>query len=568
MKFCSIYFALLLFFLKGNAQFDTYPQGYFANPLQIPISLSGNFGELRNNHYHMGLDFRTGGRVNLPVYAAADGFISRIKVEPVGFGQSISIDHPNGFTSLYAHLNGFTPEIEKWVKSHQYKESSWKITLYPEPKIFPVKKGMLIGYSGNTGGSQAPHLHFEIRRTYDEACLNPLLFGFPLQDHQLPRILRMAVYDRTRSTYEQSPELVSLKLETPGNYQTIPTLVKVKSPLISLAFSAFDSEDGSSNLNGIAAASLWVDGVKKISLMMDQIGYENTRYFNAHIDYRTRISGGPWLQHLSALPGYRKSIYVPQTETGILSLKDGLVHDILIEVTDAYGNTAKLHSTIQWDGTNSQVSLVKKEGRIFYPGMMDVFESSTCEFFIGENALYDIAFVGHQSLVALQGAVSELHQIGAKWIPLQDSILIRLKPLRILSPLEKDRMIMSWTNGIKKAVQKVEWQGTWAGARFRDFGNFQLIIDTIPPRIVPLNFKDGTDLSKSGSLIFSVKDNHEKIEHVNTYLDGKWLRFSNDKNLAFLYRMDENFPAGLHELKIEAVDVAGNASSAVFYLKR
>lgn len=568
MKRHSILCLFLCVCLIGKSQFASYPQGYFSEPLHLPIRLSGNFGELRNNHYHMGLDFRTGGRVNLPVYAAADGFISRVKVEPVGFGQSLTIDHPNGYSTLYAHLNKFSPEIESWVKQHQYDRASWKITLYPTAALFPVKKGMLIGFSGNTGGSQAPHLHFEIRRTLDEACLNPMLFGFPMADHQRPRILKLAIYDRTKSTYEQSPQLVPVTFNTNNNYTTKPELIKVKSSSISLALTAYDSEDGSSNLNGIAAATLWIDQQKKISFVMDQIGYDDTRYLNAHVDYRTRTLGGSWLQHMSALPGYERSIYDPKNENGIFSLADGQIHAIDVEVKDAYGNVSMLHTRMQWEGTATTTKTEIKEGRIFYPRMLDVFESPTCEFFLGERSLYDKAFVGHQIIQSTTGAASDIHQIGARWIPLHDSILIRIKPNSVISLAEKEKMLMTWTNGVKKSVQRVIWQGAWAAARYRDFGNFQLIIDTIPPRIVPVNFKEGADLSNKNSLIFHVKDEYEKIRQVNVFLDGQWLRFSNDKNLAFVYRMDEYFSSGQHELKIQAEDEAGNITTQSFQVKR
>ena len=180
---------------------DPYPQGYFRNPLSIPMSLSGNFGELRPNHYHMGLDLKTNKVQNLSVFAAADGYISRIKIEPGGFGRAIYINHPNGYTSLYAHLNNFFPALEQYVKQKQYSAQSWNIYLEIPPDLFPVKKGNFIAYSGTTGGSQAPHVHFEIRKTDVDVNLNPLLFGFPIPDKTSPTLPRLAIYDRSKSLY-------------------------------------------------------------------------------------------------------------------------------------------------------------------------------------------------------------------------------------------------------------------------------------------------------------------------------------------------------------------------------
>ncbi|MBD0331806.1 MAG: M23 family metallopeptidase, partial [Chitinophagaceae bacterium] len=187
-----------------------YPKDYFRNPLDIPMELVANFGELRPNHWHMGLDVRTNQKVNLPVYAAADGYVSKVKIEPEGFGQSIFINHPNGFTTVYAHLNAFFPALTGYVKEQQYKLQSWQVEIKIPEELFPVKKGDFIAYSGNTGASQGPHLHFEIRNTETEKCLNPLLFGFPVADYVPPTLIRLALYDRNKSTYHQQPRLISL----------------------------------------------------------------------------------------------------------------------------------------------------------------------------------------------------------------------------------------------------------------------------------------------------------------------------------------------------------------------
>src|SRR5215208_6718271 len=191
-----------LLFIDSTAQ--TYPRGYFRHPLNIPMALVANFGEIRVNHWHMGLDIRTQQKVNLPVYAAADGYIVRVSVEPGGFGQAIYINHPNGFTTLYGHLNSFFSDLAEYVKKQQYAQESWRINLMLPPDLFPVKKGALIARSGSTGASEGPHVHFEIRDTKTENCLNPLLFGFPVPDAVPPTLIRLATYDRNKSTWEQS----------------------------------------------------------------------------------------------------------------------------------------------------------------------------------------------------------------------------------------------------------------------------------------------------------------------------------------------------------------------------
>jgi len=549
------------------SQSPGYPQGYFRNPLAIPISLSGNFGELRPNHYHMGLDLKTNARENLPVYAAADGYIARIKIEPGGFGRAIYINHPNGFTTLYAHLNDFTPKLDNWLKQQQYQLESWKVFLEPDPALFPVKKGDFIAYSGNTGGSQAPHLHFEIRRTIDDVNVNPMLFGFPLADNTRPRILRLAVYDRTRSVYEQSPKLVTVKAGAAGNYNSSPMLITVSSPKISLAITSFDNHTGSSNLNGIYEASFYLDEVLVSSFRMDNISYNDTRYLNAHIDYKLKANAGSWLQHLSELPGYFNSIYSKETGNGTIDISDGEIHDIRIRVRDGYGNSSVVNSKIKWDGKSIIPAL--PAGKQFYPLMLDAYETEECEFFIGERCLYDSVRIRYNKLAAASpSAVSSLHVIGQPYIPLQEAFLVRIKPDRPLTDAQRARTVMQWYAGSKVDVQRVEWQQDWASARFRDFGYYQLIVDEEPPTIVPVGFSEGANLGRATRIVFTVKDNFNKVRNVRAELDGNWLRFTNDKGRNFIYRFDEKCPPGRHELKIIAEDEAGNSTIKSFHFTR
>lgn len=565
-----------------------FPKGYFRNPLSIPIDLSGNFGEMRPNHYHMGLDLRTKLKVNLPVYAAADGYISRIKIEPGGFGRAIYINHPNGFTTVYAHLNDFDPAVERWVKEQQYLQESWKVFLDLGPFQFRVKKGDFIAYSGNTGGSEAPHLHFEIRRTADDTNVNPLLFGLPLPDDTSPKLFRLAVYDRTKSVYEQSPRILPLKSLAVGSFTTIPPVITVSSTLISLAINAFDTHSGSTNSNGIYESVLYVDGVPQTGFRMDEISYNNTRYLNAHIDFKTKANGGSYLQNMSELPGYINSIYKKGAGNGVIRLNDTAIHIIKIVVKDAYQNTSVLQCKIQClspssglptpdsrlhiPGSELPISnarLPASNARLFYPLMLDGFESDECEFYIGERCLYDSVHIKYSRAVATSPAtISSLHAIGATYIPLQEAYLIRIKPNRALTEKEKSRTVMQWFAGTKKDIQKVDWQSQWAGAKFRDFGFYQLLVDPEPPEILPVGFADGADLSKASRIMFTIKDNLDKFKNVRTELDGKWIRFTNDKGRQFIYQFDEKCLSGYHELKITAEDEAGNLAVKVIRFTR
>jgi hypothetical protein len=556
-----------------------YPVGYFRNPLDIPIKLAANFGELRANHYHMGLDIRTQQKENLPVKAAADGYIAKVVIEPAGFGQAIYIRHPNGYTTLYAHLNKFFPALAAYVSSWQYRTESWQASVNIPAGLFPVKKGELIAYSGNTGGSQGPHLHFEIRRTADDTNLNPLLFGMPVPDNVPPVILRLAIYDRSLSTYEQSPRIWPVTRSAEGRFGLKDSVVFVTAPRISLAISAFDSQSGSANPNGIFQAALYEDSVLLTAFEMNNISYNDTRKINAHIDYRTKEKGGPWLQHLSRLPGHSAPcIYlaaaVPAVPAdfahrltrpaadGVIDLSDGVPHAIHIVVKDAVGNNTVLNFQVQYR-PSPMVSFISSllAGKTFYPGMLDGYEAEGVAFYVSEKALYDSAHIGCSIVDPAPGAASPAYAIGSTVIPLQEPLLVRIRS----TGTNKDRVVMLRTEGSKKEAVRPEWLGDWASARFREFGDFRLVEDKLPPVITPIGIRDGAVLRKVSRIAFRVKDDLGGIRDFRAELDpqsdgkgGHWLCFTNDKYLNFIYIFDGHCPAGKHVLKVTAEDVAGN----------
>jgi hypothetical protein len=312
---------------------------------------------------------------------------------------------------------------------------------------------------------------------------------------------------------------------------------------------------------------------------MDNISYDDTRYMNAHIDFKTKAMGGSYLQHLSDLPGYINSIYTRHNGDGVLNISDGEIHNIRVEVKDAYGNTSVVSTKVQFrqtptpiPGSPGPLPIVGHPplpGKVFYPLMLDGYEEDECEFYIGERCLYDSVRIRHSKTISSNPqVVSAVHAIGANYIPLQDSFLVRILPNRPLTPEQQQRTVVQWFSGTKKNVQKAEWQNAWAAAKFRDFGFYQLLVDEIPPVINLVGFADGADLSKATRIVFTVTDNLTRFKNVRTELDGKWLRFSNDKGRTFIYRFDEKCLSGSHELMIRAEDEAGNVTEKVFTFKR
>ncbi len=558
----------LLILICTNLLAQTYPQDYFRSPLNIPMQLVANFGELRPNHWHMGLDIRTQHRVNLPVYAAADGYIARISVEPEGFGQAVYINHPNGYTTVYGHLNAFFPALAQYVKDQQYQQQSWKISLNIPPTMFPVKKGDVIALSGSTGGSQGPHVHFEIRDTKTDKCLNPLLFNFPVPDAVSPSLLRLAIYDRSKSTYDQTPHLFALKKSGTTYALASPAIVKTGAKKISFAIGAVDRFTGYTNPNGIYSAKVLCDDVATSEFKLNNIDYDETRYLNAQIDYKSKYHGGPYVQHISPLPGEESSVYTTDADNGIISLGDETVHTINIEVKDAAQNTSRLQFKIQYDSTLSKPAEADTAEKLT-PNMVNVFEKPGFELFTTDKTIYDTIAINYsQSAQPSANAISDKYTFCNAAIPVQDSITVRIKPSTNIPPEAKDRIIIKGMAGEKTYVEKATWQGDWIWAKFRQFGNYQAFIDNEPPTINAPGYGDVIDLRKSKHIVLVPKDNFGEIKSFRAELDGQWLLFTNDKGLVYIYTFDDHFTSGTHQLKVTVQDVAGNTTVKLWKVRR
>ena len=547
-----------------SAQFfdhKAYPQHYFQWPVGTAPGIVANFGELRPNHYHMGLDCRTESRVNLSVLAAADGYVSKINIDPTGFGRALYISHPNGMTTLYAHLNDFSPEIENYIQEQQYKLKQWRVQIEVPADLLKVSKGQLIARSGNTGGSQGPHLHFEVRDTKSDKVLNPLLMGFPIEDNIAPVILKLAVYDRRYSTYEQTPKIYALK-KVNGVYQPLGGKIKVNTDKVSFAISAFDKYTGSTNQNGIYSAVLFNNGKAISGFAMDSISYDETRFLNAHIDFKTRNNGGPFLQYLSPLPGYKDGIYkTAKGENGIITLFDENAHDIKIEVVDAQNNS----STLKFDLIKEAVSEKKNtQGLIFEPNTINIFENEKVSFYMKDSAIYDYF---HFKFREAPNAMGTAYYLQDDDVPVQQYYPIKIKGnfnIEDTSKIEM-KMISHGRTKFKKAVYK----NGWYESSFRDFGMFQLILDKTPPVVSPLwGFRDGADVSKTNKIAFSAIDNTEEIVDFTGLLDGQWLLFSNDKGKTFIYNFDKYCTPGEHSLELIVKDVVGNTTRKVYRFRR
>ncbi|HMH33666.1 MAG TPA: hypothetical protein VK543_11580, partial [Puia sp.] len=363
----------------------------------------------------------------------------------------------------------------------------------------------------------------------------------------------------------QSPQLLSVK-KIGASYSVMKDTIVLNTPRAGFAITAFDTQSGSTNPNGIYQADLYDGNQWVIGFQMDAISYDNARGINAHIDYKTKTRGGPWLQQLFRLPGYTNSIYRSFKGNGNIDLSDGLVHALRIEVKDAYGNAAGLNFKVLYKENNQ--SIRQMSGKVFYPLMLDVFEQHDCAFYLGEKSLYDSVHINYSKSPSFPKDISAVHSIGTDFIPINEPMLVRIRLIRDLPIVKKDKVLMQRFLKSTKEVSKVEWQGGWASARFRQFGNFQLILDEVAPVISAIGFTEGGNLKKANRIVILVKDDHEIIKHFRALLDGHWIRFTNDKQKSFIYTFDEHCAAGSHELSITAEDEAGNVATRIFHFTR
>jgi hypothetical protein len=559
-----IFFHVLCLFVVAIAV--AQPPGglnYFSYPLSIKPKLNANFVEMRNNHFHMGLDLSTEGRENLPILAPADGYLARIKIETGGFGRALYVNHPNGTTTLYAHMNRFIPAAEQFLKAKQYEQQTWKIDVNLPPDLIPLKKGQLIGYSGNTGASQGPHVHFEIRDTKTENCLNPLLYRFPLHDVTPPDVYRLVFYDRDKSIYEQAP--VAFSLVRQGNEFKPLGLVELPFDRAFMAIQATDRMTGIPNPNGFFSASLFKDDGLISSFEMDYIGYDKTRYLNGHIDYLTRVKGGAYYQMLFPPKGYGVDMYKPKDDNIDHIRISSSQEPYSIKVTDAYGNSSYVEFKVVRKPGERPANVFP--GMSMEPNILNVYEDDNIQFVFKEDAFYDAFHFSVQSFYANSAAeLSSVYQSLPADIPVQSYFTTRLKPNRNNLLVNKDRVVMKRTYKAKTEIKKAVEERGWYAAQFRDFGYFQLLEDLQPPTLSSA-LQSGTTVRAGSRIVFDVSDNNKVIRDFKASVDGQWLMFQ-PSGSRFAYTVDEHFPLGEHKLSVVVYDEAGNNATREYIIKR
>lgn len=561
------YKLLILFFVSNNnivvhAQ-KAYPQNYFRDPLNIAIQLASNFGELRTNHFHMGLDIRTQSRENLPVHAAADGYVSRIKIEKYGYGKAIYITHPNGYTTLYAHLNSFYDALEKYVEDKQYKDESWEQDFTLPEDLFHVTKGQFIANSGNTGGSQGPHLHFEIRDTKTGNNLNPLLFGLKVPDTKPPVLFGLYWFDRRYSAYDVQPQKISITHKN-NIYKTTAAVVKVGSPVISLGFRAEDLSNNSPYKFGVYHAALSMDDSLLFEFIINDFLYDDSRYVNACMDYGQWVGRRLGIQYLNILPGNHIKIFTPLESDGTILLSDTSTHNIHIELSDVNNNITSVDFKLKYDAALNKTYSFNSNAFVCTPGEENNIQTEHAKIHFDANAFYDaLALPVIETDATSSKQVSTTIKIGSHLIPVHDAYEVSIKLNKDVSDSVKDKIVMELQSGSSNFIEKGEWNNNYMQASFYDLGNARLLVDTVAPVIKPVGWKDGSLFKTTKRMVIKCADGLSRIKSFRAELDGNWLIFAK-KSDNFIYTFDEHCSDGKHTLTVTATDVAGNTTAQSF----
>ncbi|MEN9750753.1 MAG: hypothetical protein RIR23_812 [Pseudomonadota bacterium] len=436
---------------------------------------------------------------------------------------------------------------------------------------FPVIRGQYIANSGNTGGSLGAHLHFEIFNTTTGKRINPLLFGFPMVDDVAPQIRRLAIYDRSRSIYEQQPQFFEVKKTDTGYILKGKSIIKLKSSRPSFAIAAIDQMAGTPNPNGIYRALLKQNDQPIVEFKLDSISYDETGYINAQIDYGHKEMGGSSLKQLAPLPGENSGLYRQIDGTGVLNLIDTAIQKISIDIADLSGNTSTLNFYIQYVDS----PLVKKSqsaaALYFYPNQKNQFDKlKGFKVELASDALYDTMLVNSSSSAAIVKApyISPRFQLGNPSIPVHSDFKVSIKPSVVMADSLKRKTVMLWQYGGAPRIKKVNWEKDVCTASFGDFGYFQLMVDTVAPLLKAPAKGDTLDLSPLSKIIFTPQDNLGVIKNFRAELNGKWIRFTNDKSRSWIYLFDDRCPYGTHELRVEVEDLVGNKTIGHWWFKR
>ena len=534
-------------------------QSKLISPLDIPLAISGTFGEIRSNHFHAGLDIKTGGKQGLKVRTVLDGSVSRIRVSTTGYGKAVYIDHPNGTTSVYAHLKNFSPKIESYIKEAQYEKESYAIQKFPKNEL-AVLKGEVIGFSGNTGGSSGPHLHFEIRDTKNQMPFNPMIFNIGVVDTKKPVIQKLFLFHENNFGEDIITQKIELEKISDGLYKAPKIYTSGK---IGIGLQMYDNQDLSLfNKNGIHSIKIFMDDKIISDYNYNNIKFDDSQYLNLLIDYKEFKSKKIRVQKLFNPNNSNISFIDKDEKNGKFSIEENKSYDLLIEISDFKKNTSRIEMKITGRETNFIHPTI--EGELILPENEYLFKFKDQTVHLKKNTFYyptRLNVYKDQDSIKITPDISlfkksfNIEFFANKYdsISKRQSFIARLnkkKKIAYSPTIVKDSIFIS------KSVQA---------------GTYFLAKDSIPPKIKPINFKKNQWLSKSKFLKVKIEDDLSGIKSYEGEINGKWVLFEyepKNKNLTYNFN-DLKFKSGKQDLKLKVTDNVGNESifQTTFYRK-
>ena len=523
-------------------------------PLDIPLLLSGNFGELRGSHFHAGLDIKTQGLQGFPVKSILAGSIRRIRVTVTGYGKALYIDHANGTTSVYAHLQKFAPKIEKIIKERQYKKEQFLIQSYFKTNELTVEQGEIIGYSGNTGGSLGPHLHFEIRDTKTQTPLNPLKLEYDIQDTQRPVISGLYRYDLNYPRQKKKNDIRLIR----KNDSTYTSSIQSWSGKTGIGLRMYDRQDLSYNKNGVYKIAVRLNGKEMIQYTFDKISFDDGKYISTLIDYKTYATEGIRIQKLFRDLPYGFSFLPKDAPNGILNFEAGRSYLLQISLEDFHGNKTYVESYIEGNReitTDNKKKLQIAENTV-KPELDYLFEFENQEVYLPKNTFFEPVDFKIR-------ATKDTLFVGSKEDALQRTFEIQFKTPQVDS-LETNPWCIACLN--KKKKLDYVYSVAKDGKRISKGGTpgiYVLSKDTLAPSITPLNFKPKQWLSNYSFLKLKIEDDFSGIKSYRGTINGQWILLEHEpKNNTLTFAFEDiDFDQSQLNFKLDVEDQQGNSST-------
>ena len=546
---------------------EDYPTNYFRSPLDIPLSVSGTFGELRSNHFHAGIDLKTNRRTGLPVYATAEGYVSRIKVSVWGYGKVIYIKHPNGYSTVYAHLSKFGKGIEEYVKRIQYSKKSYETgNIYPKEGEILVEKGQVIGYSGRTGGFVAPHLHYEIRDKKNKSIINPLLFGLKVNDSIAPTINKLMAYPiASNSRINRTNKNQILPLKKQGDHQFITNRISAFGD-ISFGVNVFDRLGKELNKNGVYSIEMLVNGKRHYYHNLETFSFAESKYINLLIDYPHYAKHKSKIQKTFKEENNELSIYRDLVNDGVIEIKEGMNYLVKIVIKDFKGNTSSIEIPIIGMKSNSiiQPQIDSTDYKI-NKSQFHKFTQNGISIAFPKNTFYKDVYLDFTT----NGKFAKIHK---PTIPLDKSFTITFDST-LYHKSDIDHIYIANVNNEKYPYyQKTRKREGKVFTTTKTLGKYTLLIDNQLPKIYSCNFKNNDWISNYPYLTIKISDTQSGIKSYDAFIDDQWILMEYDvkkKKLTYDFN-DKKLVGSKHIFKLVVSDNVGNTNiyESTFYRKQ